>query len=83
MAGIGTQYVTQFMGHRIALEYARLGQVGTTIKLHQAVAENVGLRVLGREYYTLLASGDGPAPPAPAGQARESDLFAGLASLPP
>jgi hypothetical protein len=47
VAGIGTQYVTQFMGHRIALEYGRLACAGARIKLPQAIAENVGLRVLG------------------------------------
>jgi N-acetyl-1-D-myo-inositol-2-amino-2-deoxy-alpha-D-glucopyranoside deacetylase len=43
-----------------------------------ALSDNVGQRALGTEHYTLLASRDGPAPPAPAGQARESDLFAGI-----
>jgi N-acetyl-1-D-myo-inositol-2-amino-2-deoxy-alpha-D-glucopyranoside deacetylase len=41
-----------------------------------ALSDNLGQRALGTEYYTLLASR--LEPPAPTGQAREADLFAGI-----
>ena len=50
----------------------------TQITVHEpffALSNWVGQRILGREYYTLLAGPRGPA-------ARETDLFAGLGSTP-
>ena len=41
-----------------------------------ALSDNLGQRALGTEYYTLLASRPGPL--ARGGQARETDLFAGI-----
>jgi N-acetyl-1-D-myo-inositol-2-amino-2-deoxy-alpha-D-glucopyranoside deacetylase len=49
---------------------------GTQIAVHEpffALSNRVGQRILGREYYTLLAGP--PGPPGPAG--READLLAG------
>jgi N-acetyl-1-D-myo-inositol-2-amino-2-deoxy-alpha-D-glucopyranoside deacetylase len=43
-----------------------------------ALSDHVGQRALGTEYYTLLASSVTDGPGVPAGQVRESDLFAGI-----
>ena len=50
----------------------------TQITVHEpffALSDWVGQRILGREYYTLVAGPRGPAGP----DGRETDLFAGLA----
>ncbi len=68
---------TEIDGTRyLAAKAAAMRAHATQITVHEpffALSNGVGQRILGREYYTLLAGP--PAEPDPAG--RESDLFAG------
>jgi N-acetyl-1-D-myo-inositol-2-amino-2-deoxy-alpha-D-glucopyranoside deacetylase len=60
----------------LAAKTAAMRAHGTQIAVHEpffALSNGVGQRILGREYYTLLAGP--PGPPGPAG--READLLAG------
>ncbi len=61
----------------LAAKTAAMRAHATQIAVHEpffALSNGVGQRILGREYYTLLAGP--PGPPGPAG--READLLAGL-----
>ncbi len=61
----------------LAAKAAAMRAHATQIAVHEpffALSNGVGQRILGREYYTLLAGPSGP--PGPAG--RETDLLAGL-----
>jgi N-acetyl-1-D-myo-inositol-2-amino-2-deoxy-alpha-D-glucopyranoside deacetylase len=63
-----------YLGAKLAAMRAHATQVSVDGTFF-ALSDNLGQRALGTEYYTLLAS---RAPPAPPGQAWESDLFAGI-----
>lgn len=72
------QVTTEIDGTRyLAAKAAAMRAHATQISVHEpffALSNGVGQRILGREYYTLLAGPRGE--PGPGG--RETDLFAGL-----
>ena len=62
-----------YLGAKTAAMRAHATQI-TVREPYFALSNWVGQRILGREYYTLLAGPRGPAGPS----GRETDLFAGL-----
>jgi N-acetyl-1-D-myo-inositol-2-amino-2-deoxy-alpha-D-glucopyranoside deacetylase len=65
---------TAFLAAKLAAMRAHATQI-TVDGPFFVLSNNLGLRVLGREYYTLL---EGPRGPAAGPDGRESDLFAGI-----
>jgi N-acetyl-1-D-myo-inositol-2-amino-2-deoxy-alpha-D-glucopyranoside deacetylase len=66
-----------YLGAKLAAMRAHATQISVDAPFF-ALSDHVGQRALGTEYYTLVASSGPAGHPAGAGQARESDLFAGI-----
>jgi N-acetyl-1-D-myo-inositol-2-amino-2-deoxy-alpha-D-glucopyranoside deacetylase len=66
-----------YLGAKLAAMRAHATQISVDAPFF-ALSDHVGQRALGTEYYTLVASSEPAGHPDPAGQARESDLFAGI-----
>jgi N-acetyl-1-D-myo-inositol-2-amino-2-deoxy-alpha-D-glucopyranoside deacetylase len=66
-----------YLGAKLAAMRAHATQISVDAPFF-ALSDHVGQRALGTEYYTLVAGSEPAGHPDPAGQARESDLFAGI-----